>query len=544
VQADKQEKKTEVLYGVENAVGRGISFMNNVVERMDISFDSKGPSIVVQVDAYRQGYIAIRRRGAKIRAFTEVTKENIGYCKELIKLVDELRHLDGVKGGIAINGKEYMATTLLEEGTPLAQVIYSNEDSMVKQGQYIFDTFWSIATPAEEKIRNIEEGTTADFIKTIVNPVEIQQLGFEITNMAKEEILVLFSTANAFRRQERVGGIKFISDLTKKGIRARILTPMDDQIVNMLCKTPGLDSVEIRNIEPVSQTKVTILIVDRKYSLSVELRDDSQNSSLDAIGLATYSNSRATVLTYASIFDTLWRQTELYEQLKEHDEMQREFINTAAHELRTPIQPIIGLSDILYRQESEGEKSKLLEVISRNAIRLHSLTENLLNVARIEAGALPLQRQIIDARVLVQDAVEDARKTIGIENLKLDVILNNDDVFVDVDSSGISQVLYNLLSNANKFTKEGTITVRLEQEGPISKENVVVSVSDTGLGIDPGILPRLFTKFASKSENGLGLGLFIAKGIIDAHGGKIWAMNKEGGKGATFAFSLPTTHNK
>lgn len=518
--------------------------MNNVVERMDISFDSKGPSIVVQVDAYRQGYIAIRRRGAKIRAFTEVTKENIGYCKELIKLVDELRHLDGVKGGIAINGKEYMATTLLEEGTPLAQVIYSNEDSMVKQGQYIFDTFWSIATPAEEKIRNIEEGTTADFIKTIVNPVEIQQLGFEITNMAKEEILVLFSTANAFRRQERVGGIKFISDLTKKGIRARILTPMDDQIVNMLCKTPGLDSVEIRNIEPVSQTKVTILIVDRKYSLSVELRDDSQNSSLDAIGLATYSNSRATVLTYASIFDTLWRQTELYEQLKEHDEMQREFINTAAHELRTPIQPIIGLSDILYRQESEGEKSKLLEVISRNAIRLHSLTENLLNVARIEAGALPLQRQIIDARVLVQDAVEDARKTIGIENLKLDVILNNDDVFVDVDSSGISQVLYNLLSNANKFTKEGTITVRLEQEGPISKENVVVSVSDTGLGIDPGILPRLFTKFASKSENGLGLGLFIAKGIIDAHGGKIWAMNKEGGKGATFAFSLPTTHNK
>ena len=542
MQPDKQDKKTEVLYGVEDAVGRGISFMNNVLERMDISFDNNGPSIVVQVDAYRNGYIEIRRRGAKIRAFTEVTKENLGYCKELIKIVDELRHLDGVKGGIAVNGKEYMATTLLEEGTPLTQVIYSNEESVVKQGQYIFDTFWNIATPAEEKIRNIEQGITADFIKTIVDPIQIQQLGFEIANMAKEEILVLFSTANAFHRQERAGGIKFIRDLTKNGIRARILTPMDDKIVDMISEPAEIGSVEIRNIEPVSQTKVTILIVDRKYSLSVELKDDSQNSSLEAIGLATYSNSRATVLTYASFFNSLWRQTELYDQLIEREEMQREFINTAAHELRTPIQPIIGLSDILYRQESDPEKSRLIEVVSRNATRLHSLTENLLNVARIEAGALPLQRQIMDAAVLVKEAVEDARKTIGIDKINLEIKPGGYNFLVDIDSNGISQVLYNLLNNANKFTKEGTITVKVEQGKPGSEQIVIISVRDRGHGIDPNIQPRLFTKFASKSENGLGLGLFIAKGIIDAHGGKIWAMNNEDRIGATFAFSLPIAH--
>jgi signal transduction histidine kinase len=412
---------------------------------------------------------------------------------------------------------------------------------MVKQGQYIFDTFWNIASPAEEKIRSSEEGTTPEFIRTIADPVQIQQLGFELVSAAKEEILVLFSTANAFHRQARVGGIKFIQNLTTKGIRARVLTPMDDRIVNMMGNASELAPIELRNIEPNSQTKVTILIVDRKYSLCVELKDDSRNSSLEAIGLATYSNSRATVSTYASIFDSLWRQTELYDQLKEHEELQREFINTAAHELRTPIQPIIGLVDVLHRQEIDPEKGKLLEVISRNASRLHNLTENLLNVARLEIGALPLQLQIMDAADLVRNAVEDVRKANDIDKINLKVISLDDNLIVNADRNRLSQVIHNLLSNAVKFTKEGTISVSIERDS--APEGVaIISVRDRGPGIDPDVEPRLFTKFATRSENGLGLGLFIAKGIIDAHGGRIWAKNNEDGKGATFAFTLPIHH--
>ena len=151
---------TEVLYGSENAVGRGVQFMKNVKKRMDICFDSKAPSIVVEVDAYRNGYKDIRNRGGKIRAFTEITKENIHYCKELTKLVDELRHLEGMKGGIAVSETEYMATTVLQEATPLTQVIYSNMREVVDQMQYIFDIFWHRAIPAKQRIKEIEKGLT------------------------------------------------------------------------------------------------------------------------------------------------------------------------------------------------------------------------------------------------------------------------------------------------------------------------------------------------------------------------------------------------
>ena len=150
--------KSEILYGVENAVGRGVYFMSNVKQRMDIFFDHSAPSIVVDVEEYRNGYIDIRRRGAKIRAFTEITKDNVQYCKELMKLVDELRHLDGVRGGVAVSESEYMATTVLQEAKPLTQVIYSNVKEVVEQGQYIFDTLWNASVSAEHKIREIEEG--------------------------------------------------------------------------------------------------------------------------------------------------------------------------------------------------------------------------------------------------------------------------------------------------------------------------------------------------------------------------------------------------
>jgi two-component system, OmpR family, sensor histidine kinase VicK len=120
--------KSEILYGVENAVGRGVYFMANVKQRMDIFFDHRAPSIVTDIAEYRNGYIDIRKRGGKIRAFTEITKDNVHHCKELMKLVDELRHLDGVRGGMAVSESEYMATTVLQEAKPLAQVIYSNID--------------------------------------------------------------------------------------------------------------------------------------------------------------------------------------------------------------------------------------------------------------------------------------------------------------------------------------------------------------------------------------------------------------------------------
>jgi signal transduction histidine kinase len=159
-------------------------------------------------------------------------------------------------------------------------------------------------------------------------------------------------------------------------------------------------------------TTVTIIVVDRNESLVIEKKDDSKQSFTEAVGMATYSNSKPTVLSYVSIFENLWKQTELYqllkdsnkqleqanEQLKTQDKTQKEFINVAAHELRTPIQPILGLTQIIYSKIDEHvrpyEKQKqkeMLEVVIRNANRLQRLSEDILDVTRIESQNLNLK---------------------------------------------------------------------------------------------------------------------------------------------------------
>jgi signal transduction histidine kinase len=260
------------------------------------------------------------------------------------------------------------------------------------------------------------------------------------------------------------------------------------------------------------------------------------------------------------------------EQLKIHDRMQKEFINVAAHELRTPIVPILGFSELLYskikgrqpQQKGQGqqeEEEEMLETILRNANRLHQLTEDILDVTRIESNTLKLKKERFNLNDVIVDAVEDYREQIANGNVKLMYEPGNNNTFiVEADRRRVTQVISNLLNNSIKFTKEGTVTVtttirrkdvvdrdnRGEGEGG-GREEVVIAVKDTGSGIDPELMPRLFTKFATKSYQGTGLGLFISKSIVEEHGGKIWAENNNNNGsdsyrkhiGATFYFTLP-----
>jgi len=713
---------TEVLYGSENAVGRGVQFMKNVNKRMDICFDNEAPSIVIEIDAYRNGYKDIRNRGGKIRAFTEITKENIHYCKELIRdqLVDELRHLEGMKGGIAVSETEYMATTVLQEAAPLTQVIYSNMREVVEQMQYIFDIFWHRAIPAENKIRELEEGLMPIETRLLENPneifnhvkyvienaskrllcspsgvmrtvynnffdlykqiidkekrgegegirwitfidkdnrdlvkifldagVQIRHLksltpmsfavddkyfhstiekmedgkiagslltsndpiyikhynsifeelwkdgidaaqriidideGTDLTDIevfpnasrarevylnlvkaAKREILFIFPTPNAFTRQSKIGAVGLAEKAAVEcDVNVRILMPIDPAN-NLIDNTSQnlspdyLHKLDIRYIEQMSETKATILVVDRKESLVMELRDDSKDNFDDAIGLSTYSNSKAGVLSYVAIFNNLWEQTKLYEQLKEsnmrlelaneqlqiQDKAQMEFINIAAHELRTPIQPILGLSDhLLHSKQTERKRQELLEIIVRNAKRLERLTEDILDITRIEGKSLKLKKELFNLSEMLRFVATDFRNQINKEqiasvNQRLEFKELEKDILVKADKNRIHQVISNLLNNAIKFTNEGKITISATR----FDDRIVVRVKDTGSGIDSKILPKLFTKFATKSASGTGLGLFISKNIIEAHGGNMWGKNNVNKKGATFSFSLPT----
>jgi signal transduction histidine kinase len=548
------------------------------------------PPLAILIEPIKKAFLDAKSRGVRLRYLTEITKDNIDYCKVLTTIVDDLRHLDGIKGNFMISETEYLAPLILyEKGKVASQVIYSNAEEIVEQQQYIFDTLWRKAIPANQKIREIEEGIEPEIIETIRDPVEIQMLGFELVKSATYEILVIFSTANAFHRQERAGTMELFKEAAAaegRHIKIRILTPMDDIIKEKAQKFKEEQQhqqhppqIDIRNIEYPLQTKVTILLVDRKFSLTVELKDDTKDTSYEAIGLATYSNSKPTVLSYVTIFDTLWKQVDLYrelrdlyEQLKIHDKMQKEFINIAAHELRTPIQPILGLAEVLSSKTGRIEQyNELIDAIIRNAKRLQRLTEDILDVTKIESNSLILNKQQFNLNDMITSAINDivVKKDFNSENVKIlyEPITsnkqdNNNNIFVQADRSRLTQVISNLLSNAVKFTKKGTIRVTTqikEQQqqqqqydqndddgsgGSSSNKVVVISIKDTGSGISPEMFPRLFSKFATESDKGTGLGLFIAKSIVEAHGGKIWAENNADGKGARFTMSLPIlTHS-
>lgn len=213
--------------------------------------------------------------------------------------------------------------------------------------------------------------------------------------------------------------------------------------------------------------------------------------------------------------------------------VQTEFINIAAHELRTPIMPILMNTEIL--EEEIGDKYPEIKLIARNARRLERLTQNILNVARIESGTLKLNKERFDLNRTIAGIVKD--ESARLENKKIQLVHRpiDDGVFVYADKDRITQVISNLLSNALKFTTAGVISVNTK----IADGKAIVDVTDSGTGISSEIMLLLFSKFATKSDTGTGLGLYICKNIVEVHGGTIWAKNNTGGSGATFGFSLP-----
>jgi two-component system, OmpR family, sensor histidine kinase VicK len=564
-------EKTEILYGPKNVMDILLQFLSKA-NRIDSCGDYKGPSVAIE--AYKNLLVDLKTRGIKFRYVTDITKENINYCKELIEFSDEVRHLDGIKANFSVSEIEYIATATLQEAKPVPQVIYSNVKDIIEQQKYVFETLWSKSIPAEQKMREIEEGLQPDVIEVIQNSTRAKELYLNLVKTATKEIMLIFPTMNAFIRQDKIGVIQSIRKAVKeRSVKVRILMPMsnltentiryiiqeynqshqkdDYDNINNIVTVDGIDDIDIRHIERMSETKATILIVDRKLSLVMELRDDSKTTFNEAIGLSTYSNSRPGVLSYIAIFDNLWIQTELYEKLKEaneqlkvHDKMQKEFINIASHEMKTPTQAILGYSELL--QTHPERREEIIQAIQRNAARLRKLTSDLLDITRIESQSLRLNIERFNLNDFMSSVIRDCKSSLDSNNDNIKLVYNEPlpkgDLLIEADKGRLTQVISNLLDNAIKFTKKGTIFITSEKKD----NHVIVSVKDSGDGIHPEIFPRLFSKFATKSETGTGLGLFISKSIIEAHsGGKIWAENnntisgikKE--KGATFSFSLP-----
>jgi two-component system sensor histidine kinase VicK len=594
--SEEHTEQTTVFYGTKKATNALIEFVSRAEKKIDSVVDSNAPSVIVDISEIEKERLAARDRGVKFRYVMEINKDNISYCKEMLKF-SEIRHLDGLKGNFEVSdNKEYVATATLQKAEPITQLIYINVKEVIEQQQYIFDSFWNRAIPSEQRIREIEEGIRPDITEVIANYEQAEKIEWELLRSAKEEIQIVYSTVNAFHIQERGGTIEYLYKLAEeKDVKVNIITPTDNTVrqhIEKFLQQGHKNNVQFHEIAPTLDIKLKTLVVDRKHVLIVELKHDIKETFTTALGFSFYSNSKEAAISYSSIFQTLWNQSEVYTQLKEADEIKTEFINIAAHELRTPIMPIIaGLeilednllsSSLLDKMPAPAHEIKQgLDIINRNALRLQKLSEDILQVSRIESGKfrINIDKEDININSLITETINDIEKkynytgkldrvSISFDNNlndKLEQYTNQSQqiqkenhtknpLHVQCDTSAISEVLFNLLDNAMKFTDNGKIMVSCkvaESSGltniTAKKDLVIVSIKDQGTGVDPSLKDRLFVKFATKSANGAGLGLYLSKKIVEAHGGKIWIQEEVSGnnrsannnKGATFKFSIP-----
>jgi two-component system sensor histidine kinase VicK len=408
----KKHEQTEMLIGAEVTIKRMSELFSNVSKKFDGCANSTAPSIAMTI--FRDAYEDMKSRGVKIRWVTDITKDNLTHCKDLMQYA-EVRHISSLDENFRVSETEYIAATTTKEGLPIPKLIYSNSKEIVGQQQYIFETLWDKAVPAEQRIKEIEQESEPQRIAVIYDARQALELFQWLIMSAEKEIKIVFPTTSALIRQDKAGILFLLQEAAAvKKCQVKVLMPNDESIRNFIHDN---SNILTRFIDHEESGKATILIVDNKVSLVMELKDDSKKTFQEAIGLSTYSNSKAGVLSYVSMFESLWKQTELYEKLKGNEKMQKEFINIAAHELRTPIVPILNLSELLYsnakegqqRQIQEEQQKEMLEIILRNANRLHQLTEDILDVTRIESQILQVRKERFNLNDIILSIVEHYR---------------------------------------------------------------------------------------------------------------------------------------
>ncbi|MDP9489710.1 MAG: HAMP domain-containing histidine kinase, partial [Thermoproteota archaeon] len=672
---------TQVIFGKTNAINTELGIFKRANKRIDTCMTYTRPSLAVSIKQIRDAFLSAKRRGVRLRYITEINHQNFEDCKVLLGIVDELRHLDGVKTNFMISEVEYLAPLIQEKSEAIAmEHIYSDTVQIVEHGCCIFDTLWSKSISAEERIRQLQEdaipqetrildnqdeiikqmihlseissglsvvsnhgglqltynsflqqcknvlekqkrgegegirwimGIEKDSVKLVKkflklgvkirhvknlapinfavsksglvatveemkrggmiqnlltsnersyikhftsmfeqlwkegvdaryrikdieekvgiaeieiirNPVDSIARGWDMVRSARKEIDVLFSSSNALKRQITMGALALLKNASEKQkVKIRMLLPSSDKSEELIEQTKSnVPKINIRTISASLETKISILVVDSRQCLILELKDDKQNSSYEAVGLSTYSISPTIISSYLAVFESFWRQAELFERMKEVELLEKDFVNIAAHELRNPIQPIIGFSELLYSKIDNQEHRRLLDEVILNAKRLERLARLMLDVTRIENNSLVLAREAVDASRILKDIVdsynhklEEKNAEINNENTKLTIIQKGiKNINASIDRVRITQVFCNILDNAVSFSHEGKIHVISKVEIQNGQHFLIISVKDTGPGIDPEILSKLFTKFASKSDMGTGLGLFISKG--------------------------------
>ncbi|MGB8087069.1 MAG: HAMP domain-containing sensor histidine kinase [Nitrososphaeraceae archaeon] len=527
-----------------------LQFLSNE-DRIDACGDSNAPAFVLKIYKKLMGNAKNERTGFRLRFLTDINSENIIYCKELMKFAEVVRHVEGIKANFAVRNTDYIGiatSNAVFQPSIQPHIIYSNVKGIIEQQQYLFNSLWDKSVPAEQRIEEIERGIQAEFFEIINDTKRISEILIDLAKSAVNEVVLLLPNDRALVRIDKLGVIDSLLNASQNGAVIKIICPLSEE--NRRIQKKIFNALPNVQLIDGSNSQHGLYIIDGIKFLRVELVKPEAGSFLEAIGFAIYSNNKRSADLYRWMFELLWNERVINLESKKANQMQKEFMNVAAHELRTPIQPIVGLAHLLrYEKEyMKGKEQESLDVIIRNAERLQRLAENILDASRIESKRLSLRKAKFKLNDLLFNIVQNyyrQGRSSASSGKDISVLYEspNENIVVEADKERISQVVRNIISNALEFTNEGNVLVTLRKES--QQENggrqiAVVTVTDTGCGIDPAIMPRIFEKFVTRSEKGTGLGLFVAKSIIYAHEGRIWVQNNtEGGKGATFCFTVP-----
>lgn len=319
---DNDVERTEILYGAENIINKVLETFPNAHKTIDACYDPFVLSVVVSNELLMNAAWDFVHRGGKIRIVTEISNDNITACKEMMKIAD-VRHLEGIRSTFAISEKEYFGHVTDEPNGQNSHAIYSNVKNYVDSQQYLFEALWKKAIPSKQRIREIEQGVKREVFEVIRDPAETQKISYDLIKSAKREILIIFSTTNVFYRQIKEASaflelLKETATSSLHRVKVRILAPAEQKSINEMASQLKDFGILVRNYKkPLQATTLTTLVVDQAHSLTVELQDDTKETSDEATGLATYSNSESTALSYVSIFETLWLQNEIHPHNKE-----------------------------------------------------------------------------------------------------------------------------------------------------------------------------------------------------------------------------------
>jgi len=600
-----------------------LAYAQNFIENADTGFSNSTSigyfKLIAQNQTLLEAYLnhLSKNKEGKVKGgirwvtYIDNKKDDLELIKKFLDMNIEIKHVRSLPPLYFSVSRKQCVTTIedLKNGEMFQRIVHSSEPLYITHYQKVFDELWETGIGARERIRQIETGATVQATRVIENPLITKQFFIDLVRYAKEEILILFPSLNAVKREVTMGIIDLLKKRITENIRIRILSPVNENIRELLFsknikgKYEFKENILSREIRKQENLISTIVIVDRKYVLATELKDDSQELFEEAIGVSTYSTSKPTVLSYISIFESLWDQTEMFDNLKlanekliQSEQLEREFINTAAHELRTPTQAVMGYAeldkevfdDLLENTKvtSDGELRRIInhlkehfDAISRNSNRLDELINNLLDVARIESNrinSLQIRKENLDIVKVINDIINtELEQKIKNKNIEINFIKEciNEHCWTYADKSRLNQITNNIVGNAINFTgQNGKIDIiitenvchmnkldvgnkntivdnmrgnnELNIEGNKLREQILVGISDNGKGISPHIMPKLFEKFITSSDTGTGLGLYITRNLIEAMGGRIWAFNNNDGIGSTFVFSLPKADSK